>query len=196
MISSFFTTTSVAIIIISIAFIFITHKAWNELIRKGALEIKNKFFNFKTSGQEQVKATSNTNDQEEIKKLFEKIGVKNTNELDKLFDESKKQISERETSIRNLFNLWKLYMFSYLNLFLVLNSKIALLWFYNNPNSTKEMFKMQLYIPTQVLNIEIEREAIFTALISNYLIQKDQRDLYSVTNIGRDFLIFINFIKQ
>lgn len=87
-------------------------------------------------------------------------------------------------------------MFSYLNSYLVPNSKITLLWLYNHPNSTKDLFKLNIYLAPQILNQDLEKEAIFNALISNFLIAKDERDLYMVTNSGQGFLVFIGLIKQ
>lgn len=206
MINNFFTPFSVAIIIIIVVFLILTRKSWNIVVKKLVVQIRNKWFIAKTPNQEKQgsdKDGRKSNESKKVKKLFQNLNVKNFDELGSLVNSykttnelSRKQIEDVQKEKNTFFDLWKFYMFSYLDLYLVFNSKGALLWFYNNPNSTKDMFKLQLYFPPQIVNHELEKETIFLALVSNYLIQKDQRDLYSITNIGRDFLIFINYIKQ
>ena len=74
-------------------------------------------------------------------------------------------------------------------------SKIALFWLNNNPSVTKELFCLSIVFPQEFENKEIEKEAVFSALLSHNLIQKNLSDLYSVTNIGQDFLKFTGLLK-
>ena len=86
-------------------------------------------------------------------------------------------------------------MFSFLNLFLVPRSKLALIWLLNNPNSTKDMLLLNTIIPPEIENKALEKEAVFNALISHSLMEKDERDLYKVTDIGNDFLKFAGLVN-
>jgi len=53
------------------------------------------------------------------------------------------------------------------------------------------MFKLSIFVSPNVSAPDLEKEAIFNALVSNNLVFKDSRDLYSVSIIGRDFLTFL-----
>ncbi len=205
--SSFFNSWHFVAIVLGIVFIFFTKKAWNEVIKRAAIEIKNRFFTFKSTGQEQQKVAKiedkSATEHKEFKKLLNKLNVKNFSKFNKLLEDAvqeslsdKNKIKELETRLDTVIDLWKFYMFSYLNSYLVPNSKITLLWLYNHPNSTKDLFKLNIYLAPQILNQDLEKEAIFNALISNFLIAKDERDLYMVTNSGQGFLVFIGLIKQ
>ena len=57
------------------------------------------------------------------------------------------------------------------------------------------MFQLNMIISPVVTNPDLEKESIFNALAGNGLISKGENDLYTVTNIGRDFLIFIGYVQ-
>lgn len=80
---------------------------------------------------------------------------------------------------------------------LVLNTKLALNWFYfqTNRSSTKDNFKVAFALPAQIVNPEAEKEAIFNALLVNNLIEDTHDSLYKVTDKGERFLKVIGFIK-
>jgi hypothetical protein len=196
MINIFFTPTSVAIIILGAIFLFITKSSLNRLIEKGVLVITNRWFRFNSTKQEPQKKRGN--EKEEIKQtriLYKSLNIKGASELKLLIDEKNKNLYESKTRENTLFQLWKNYMFSYFNLFFVLNTKVALLWFYNNPSSSKEMFNLTYNLPPQITNQVLEKEIIFNVLLRNGLIEKDAKWLYSTSNMGHDFLTFIGFIK-
>lgn len=205
--NSFFSSWYFVVIVLGTAFIFFTRKSLNEVIRKAAIEINHRLFKFKTTGQEQQKVTKvadeSLSEHKEFKKLLVKLNVKNFTEFNKLLEEAvqeslsdKNKINELDNRLNTVISLWRFYMFSYLSVYLVPNSKIALLWLYNNPNSTKDMFKLTVNLPLQILNPDLEREAIFNALVSHFLIVKDDRDLYMVSDLGREFLVFVGLIKS
>lgn len=185
------------IIVLGTIFLILTRNAWNKVINEGALKIKHRFFDFTRKGEEQQKNDKPKNSKEysKLRKLYKELGVKNIEGLYSLFETNKKSVEESKVQQNNLFLLWKNYMFSFFNLFLVVRSKLALVWLYNNPNSTREMFCLNIIIPTDLVNKELEREAVFNALIAHSLIEKDNNDLYKVSNIGIDFLKFIGLIK-
>jgi len=204
--SSFFNSWYFVVIILGTIFIFCTRKSWNEVIKRAAIEIKNKFLSFKSTNQEQQKVKKADRkpgvEEKRLRVLYKNLGVGNFDEFDQLFGkllkesyENKNKLNQQENSIKTIFTLWKFYMFSYLKLYLVPNSKLALLWLYNNPNQTKDMFQLSMFIPQSILTPIVEKEAIFNALISHNLIFKDIRDLYSVSNIGKDFLGFEGLMK-
>ena len=80
---------------------------------------------------------------------------------------------------------------------LVVNTKLALNWFYfqTNRSSTKDNLKLAFALPAQIINVEAEKEAIFNALLVNTLIEDTRDSLYKVTDKGERFLKFIGFIK-
>lgn len=181
-----FNPTSVAITIIVCFFLYLTRKSWNGNIKKLVINIKNKYFSAQTNKDEQKKVQDLGQESAESKKAKKFL-------ID--LEESKERIKKLEENNGELFKNWKYYMFSYFSLYLVISSKLALLWLQNNSNITKDLFKLNMVIPSTVLDKEVEKEAIFNALVSNYLISKDNRDLYYVTNIGLDFLKFIGYVK-
>ena len=136
----------------------------------------------------------------EIKKIQTKIETLSKEKRDK-----EHKISEQERLIDELFkishDLLKLnnvlikdvefYEFSYLNLYLVDNSKQALWWFYQNP-STKENFINSFFLPPQIVNQIAEKEAIFNALLVNDLIKK-QNEFYVISEKGKKFLKFLGY---
>ena len=86
------------------------------------------------------------------------------------------------------------YEFKYLSLFLVFNTRRALLWFYKSSNnsSTKNNFTNSYDLPPQIDNPEVEKEAIFNALLTNQLLeQKDS--LFCVTEKGKRFLKYLGY---
>jgi len=172
--------TSFAIIFIVCFFLYLTRKSWQKVTNKAVIKFNSKWLSINT-GQEQGKV--------QINKIFAES--KKAKKLYKTLNLSNEKIKKLEENGRVLLSLWKFYMFSYLNLFLVPVSKLSLLWLGNNTNTTKEMFKINMRISPDINNQDIEKEAIFNALASNNLISKNSNDLYSITNIGRDFLIFI-----
>lgn len=187
---------------LGLIFIFFTRKAWNEVIKKAAIEIKNRFFTFKHPGQEQQKVAKtpgrSVDEHKEFRELLKKLNVKNFNEFNELLENAvreslsdKSKIKELEARLGAVTELWKFYMFSYLNLFLVTDSKFALLWLHHNPGKTKEMFSLSIFVSPNIPAPNLQKEAIFNALVSNNLIFKDSRDLYSVSDIGKDFLAFL-----
>jgi len=180
------TPTSFAVIIITCFFIYITKESWREVVKRAAIIIKNKFFTIDTTKDEQRKV-------QKIKKSDKESRI--ARQFYKEVEQSQEKIKELEKRSNSIFELWKFYMFSYFNLYLVLSTKFALLWLFNNPNSTKEIWLFNMTIPQSVQNQQLEKEAIFNALISNNLVLKNVQDLYFVSNIGIDFLKFIGFVK-
>ena len=200
--SGFFNSWYFVTIVLGIVFIYFTRNAWNEVVKRAAIEIKHRFFSFKSTDQEQQKVTKiedkSASERKEFRKLLKRLNVKNFNEFNKLLEDvvkegltDKSKINKLETRLEAVTNLWKFYMFSYFNLYLVANSKLALLWLYHKPAKTKEMFKLSILVSPNVSSPDLEKEAIFNALLSNNLIFKDSRDLYSVSDIGRGFLTFL-----
>jgi len=100
------------------------------------------------------------------------------------------QISQQQEVIRYWVERAKLYEFLYLNLYLVPNSKTALLWFINP--STKDNFIYSFILPPQIVNQKEEKEAIFNALLSNGLIEQDGI-LFKISEKGKRFLKFLGY---
>ena len=110
----------------------------NEVIRKAAIEINHRLLKFKSAGQEQQKVAKiedkSASEHMEFKKLLKKLNVENFNEFNLLLENAvqeslsdKNKIKELETRLDTVIGLWKFYMFPYFNLYLVANSKLALL---------------------------------------------------------------------
>jgi hypothetical protein len=118
-------TTSFAVIFIVCFFLYLTRKSWQEVTKKAIIKFNSKWLTV-NAGQEQRNVQIN-------KKFTES---KKAKELYKNLDQSNEKIKELEENGKALLSLWKFYMFSYLNLFLVPVSKLSLLWLNNNPNTT------------------------------------------------------------
>ena len=85
----------------------------------------------------------------------------------------------------------ELFEFAYLNLYLVYNTKQALLWFYFTP-STRENYIFTFILPPQAINQSVEKEAIFNALLANELIWQEGI-LFKITEKGKQFLKFLGY---
>ena len=81
------------------------------------------------------------------------------------------------------------YEFSYLNLFLVQNSKNALIWFYSQPNhsSTKNNFMNSYQLEGNFPNPQVEKETILNVLIQADLISR-QDESFLISRKGEKFL--------
>jgi hypothetical protein len=202
------------VIIIACFFIAVTQKAWLDLIKRINFSLKKKGVMASTNEiLEGQKTIFKKDDLEKIKRFlieqklntyedFENFINKITQSLikqDEKIIEKEKLIIELQNYIQELFKLIKFYEFSYLNLYLVYNSKLALWWFYVqniNHSATKQIFIFSFPLPEQIVNPEVEKEAIFNALLSNGLIENVSSDLYRVTLKGEEFLKFIGLIKN
>lgn len=156
-------------------------------------------------GSEQLQTESpEREDDKKIAEIMNNIGIKDIDELDSFLKNTKddlqnknKTIEEKEGLIKRLFDLVQFYDFSYLNLYFVFNSKLALLWFYNQGlqhSSTKDLFSLTFPLPPQIQNSQIEKEAIFAVLTSNNLLNLTENGTYKISPKGEQFLKFIKFI--
>jgi len=179
----FINPVSFSVIVIVCFFLFLTKKSWNSVVKKAVVRFTSKWLKIDTEQQKKLVG----------KKVISTSIVK---QLYKNIDESHSKIEELRTHNQSLFKYWQFYMFSFLDKFLVLNSKTSLLWLFNNPGSTKELFQLNMVVSNLVKNIDLEKESIFNALLVHSLINKDDKDLYTVSNIGRDFLKFIGFVTN
>ena len=197
----FFVSYQFVLIILGIFFIFITRKSWNNIIKKISLEnIVNMYFKWKNKNKKQTNLLSKE-DEPKFRKLFFDLKVKSFDEFllslssyVQTSEQTKVQIKEIENRNEELVNSLRFYMFSYLNLFLLNHTKEALVWFYNNPNITKEIFLNNIFL-NSILNLRSQKEIIFNIFLQHYLITKNQQDLYFVTDLGIDFLKFIGSIR-
>ncbi|MBI2356775.1 hypothetical protein HYV12_01865 [Candidatus Dojkabacteria bacterium] len=108
------------------------------------------------------------------------------------------QIEANNETIKYLAIRSEIYEFSFLGLYLVPNSKLALAWIKSQGRITKEFFYnnfrliqqnlVQAYIPNAY---RAEKENIFNALITNDLIQIEG-EIITITAKGDRFMEFIN----
>ncbi len=158
------------------------------------------------ASQQQKKVTPEKIE-EQIAENLQEEGVKLTQEqlkqIEEAFNSLSKEKESKEIEVTNqkefiqyLLERSELYEFAYLTLFLVHNSKLALLWFYTQPTSTstKENFMMQFALQTQHFNPAAEKEAIFSALMVNELLEQNGI-LFKVSEKGVRFLRNIKFIS-
>lgn len=157
------------------------------------------------ASQHQRKTTEKI-DEKIVENLGEQ-GVKLTQaqlkEISEAFDNISKEKEKKEVEVANqgqaikyLLERSELYEFAYLNLLLVQNSKIALVWFHSQPlnSSTKENFMAQYILPPQIINPIAEREAIFNVLLVNGLLEQNGA-LFKVSEKGMRFLKTNKFIN-
>lgn len=121
-------------------------------------------------------------------------------ELEELKDDFNKKEGDIESlkeSITLLLHRLEIYEFAYLNLFLVTNTKYALLWFYNQPNysSTKENFVHSFQLVEYIQNEMPEKESIVNVLLQNQLLILENAPLLTVTEKGERLLKHIEFIS-
>ena len=186
-------------IILGSVLIVVTRKSLSKLIDRIRISFKGKGILGDSYGDQQKDkniSKKSSKEYKKIKMLLTDFGVKDVDELGRLFEKNRKGLEVSVGARTNLFELWKHYMFLFFQLYLVLRTKLILIWIYNNPNSTKELILLNMIIPDVIENKELEREAMFNALIRHSLIEKDESDLFRVTNIGRDFLQSSGLIKQ
>ena len=100
-----------------------------------------------------------------------------------------------DNNIQELEEKVELYEFAYLSYFLVPNTKLALLWFYNQASnsSTQLNYNNQYVLTGQIPNIASEKENIFNALLTHGLIEQNGI-LFKVSDKGIKFLKYIKVI--
>lgn len=188
------------VILVAFMFFMIFRKSIAEFIKKMHVDKTKDGFSV---GSEQALITTD-GEKDKIEKVLGQIGVTDISELDGYvksikgdLENKNKAINEKENLIKALFNLVQFYEFSYINLALVLNSKFALLWFYNQGiqhSATKQLFLMTFPLPPQIENQALEKEAIFSALTTNNLLMQTSSGAFQVSPKGEQYLKFIKFI--
>ena len=121
LIKSILPAWSMIIIILGLAFLILTRKAWNKVINDAAIKIRSKLFNLDRKGEERQNNIKDISPKEvqNLKELYKKLGIKKVDDIYLILEQSKKVIQHSTTQQSTLFGLWKFYMFSFLNLFLV-----------------------------------------------------------------------------
>lgn len=185
------------IIVLGIVFLLLTRDSLNRLVDQASVKIKNRIFDFRRKGDEQRGKTEidDVSEKDKLKKLYKELQVEDIDEIYSVIENSKKTVEESHAQQNTLFQLWKHYMFAYLNFYLVPRSKLILMWLHTNENSTRELLCLNISIPNELNNKELEIESVFNALLTNGLIEKDSNELYKVTNLGRDYLQSTGLIK-
>ena len=134
--------------------------------------------------------------QESIKIFLEHIGSIKFGqfEVNQRQPVAKKELEEKiAASDQGKEDKAEFYEFLYLSSYLVLNSKIALLWFHNGP-STKENFMLQFLLPVQIPDPIPEKESILSALLVNDLLEYNN-GFMKITEKGTKFLKAIRLIQ-
>lgn len=103
------------------------------------------------------------------------------------------ELTNQRNALIYYYERSELYEFAYLSLYLVPNSKSALLWFYNQ-SSTKENFMLQFRFPILIAYPHREREVIFSTLLVNGLIEQ-AGVLFKISEKGIKFLKYIRYIS-
>jgi len=135
--------------------------------------------------EEKLEESGITLNKEQLKQIEETFET-----LSKEKEDKEVRISQQQEVIRYWVERAELYEFLYLNLYLVYNSKAALLWFINP--STKDNFIYSFFLPPQIVNQIAEKEAIFNALLSSGLIEQDGL-LFKISGKGKRFLKFLGY---
>lgn len=154
--------------------------------------------------QSQLQTEAGTKSKKTSKKINQSIakkGIVLTDEqikqLEVEFNKLSQETSSQDEQIKNKDQLIEylavrseLYEFMYLNLYLVQNTKLVLLWFNVQP-FTKDFFNLsfQNTIPNPM-----EKEAIFNALLNNQL-TKAAAGNFKITEKGFRFLKFIGLAR-
>ncbi len=117
------------------------------------------------------------------------------NNLTKEKETKEQENTSKDQVIKYFAERAEIYEFAYLSLYLVYNSKLALVWFNNqiSNSSTKENFTAQFPIRPQIVNPLAEKEAIFNALLVNGLLEQNGI-LFKVSEKGTRFLRYNNLI--
>lgn len=115
-------------------------------------------------------------------------------QIEQAFQEKETQLANKDEVIKYLLERAELFEFAFLNLNLVYNTKVALMWFYlqTGHSASKENFISLYILPPNIPNPEIEKEAIFNALVVNQLIQPNG-NIFQVTEKGERFLRYLGF---
>lgn len=140
----------------------------------------------------------------EIEKELENRGVTFTEEeiqhlknefdnLSKTVDVKENEIKKSENVIQYLFYRAEFFEFNYLNIFFVLNTKNALLWFNNVNQATKELFDLTFQ---QIIPSPLERETIVNVLLNYEMIEVLVVNILRITDKGKRLLQHIGYIKN
>ena len=186
-------------------FLILVRDSLKKLVDKIRFSIKRDNVDVSTIPASEPQEKKGADELQKMKEFFAEIGVVDFDTFKKSFvklidglEGQKKKMQEAESKTNSLFQLVSLYDFKYLDLYLVFNTKTALLWFYNLKQKpvTKDFFMLGFELPPLLKNHKLEREAIFGALLGEGLIEKTGKGLYQITKKGADFLQFIGFLKK
>lgn len=123
-------------------------------------------------------------------------------EFNRLSEKTNQQdavINDKDQLIQYAIGRAELFEFAYLEKILVINTRLALLWFYAQPShsSTRENYMFAFTLPEQIPNHQAEKEAIINALIVYELLDNNSNPaLFTVTQKGERFLKELKLIAQ
>lgn len=185
-------------------FLVLVRDSLKKLVDKIRFSFKKEDLDVSTSPAEESQEKAGKEELKKMKDFLKEIGAIDFDGFKQSFlklleglEGQKKKMKEAEDKTNALFKLVTLYDFKYLDLYLVFNSKTALLWFYNLRSKpvTKEFFLLSFELPPTLEKQSLEKEAIFSVLVSENLIEKSGKGLCQITQKGIDFLRFIGFLK-
>jgi len=104
------------------------------------------------------------------------------------------RIDQLQQLVTQLANRSENFEFMYLNRILVVNTKIVLMNLFKVGSLAKEMFIINIFVPSTLPDPQAEKIAIFNALLVNGLIYENG-SIVSVSEKGIRYLKFINFIQ-
>ncbi|PIR92433.1 hypothetical protein COU01_01700 [Candidatus Falkowbacteria bacterium CG10_big_fil_rev_8_21_14_0_10_44_15] len=139
-----------------------------------------------TIGKTKKEAKFSKEDVQNIAKSVEDLQKKNT---------SLKQLAEslRQLALQ-LVERSEFFEFKYINSYLVPNTRWALLSLYNSGSYDRDYYKLNIFVPTTIIDKFSERLAIFNALLTNGLIEENG-SVIKVSEKGIRYLKFTGLIK-
>ncbi len=201
MVGGFLMSPYGALAIVGSVFVVAMRKALAALVNKLTVTIHNKDINVSTQQSElAAKDISKTGEYEKIAGTLARLNIESADDLEAFLNEMYEELDSQDKTIDEAEQLTKLllemkenYEFAYLNLFLVPDSKRALLLFQESDPMTKDLF-MTVFHPHHEQEDEEERELIFSTLLTNGLVEMAGNSLYQISDKGVRLLKYIQYI--
>ena len=183
------------LLLFSVVFIFIFRNQIGEKISELVIKWKTKKGGVQSAGQSKLDSGSAKKLTRQVKILLNNVGINNVEDLSAYLaalqasnQTNSSMVANQQEIIQQLVNLGLYYKNLFLDRFLAPHSKLALLWIYNRSPISRQAFTTEFNdLPNEIVNLEIEKAAIFDALLQNSLLELNG-DRYVVSTDGRSFL--------
>jgi hypothetical protein len=189
----------VAVLLGGVLIVF-THRSLGKFIEKLTLRFQRENLMVATEHSVEQLDVEDTGEFKKIQASMSELHISADREFGDFLDSVKRHLmsyplTKREVRglIHTIFTIKEQYEFAYLNLFLVANTKRAMLLLFERETVTKELFLSLIPLPEEIEDRQNQKEIIFNVLLCHHLISFEH-GLCKVSDKGERFLEFIELV--